>query len=161
MTTLNRTTLRGILARITSVDPKYIVPKEGRWWNPQNLRPKPHTWCAFNIRSKVPRTVPFFHSDDGQTQNAAVEMLATIDLQFVGPQAEDIASTVCLWPMREDVKEAFQEIRGAILPDNLGAVTANFYQDGDNNVQSWNVQIRVLYFQFLETTLERVKTIDL
>lgn len=154
---LNQTNLRGILARITSVDPKYIVPKEGRWWNPQDLRTgRPNTWCAYVIRRTTPITTPFYHSDDGVTQNAAIEEISTIDLQFVGPQAEAIANTVCFWPMRNDVKEAFKEVRGAILPGRLDAISAQFWQDGANNILSWNVTIRVLWFHFLATTIPKM-----
>ena len=162
MMELNQTTLRGILAQITSVDERFIVPKEGRWWNPQDLKNiKPNTWCAYVISSKKPRTYPFFHSESGITDSVFTEKIATIDLQFVGLQAEEIADSVALWPLREDVKKAFAEVRGSVLPDDITAVSSNFYQDGSNTVLAWNVTIRVLYYQSLDTTLGRVKTIEL
>lgn len=150
---LNQTTLRGILASITSVDQRFIVPKQGNWWNPQEQTVKPDTWCAYMIRSNRPRTLPFYNkSTDGQVNGAITEKIATIDLQFVGPQAEQIAQNVALWPLRSDVAAQFKTVQGALLPDDLEARSSNFYQDGNNSVIAWNVSIRILWYSILDTT---------
>ena len=47
---LNQTTLRGILAAILSVDQKYVVPKQGNWFNPQEANANIENWCAYQIR---------------------------------------------------------------------------------------------------------------
>ena len=83
---LNQTTLRGILAQILSVDPKYVVPKQGNWWNPQDKLQNIENWCAYQIKSNKPRTSPFY--DEGKDNSTpvngvAVLKIAEIDLQFV------------------------------------------------------------------------------
>lgn len=152
---LNQTALRGILARVLSVDPKYIVPKQGNWWNPQDANANIANWCAYIIRRSVPRTVPLYHEETvgGQAVNmAATERIATIDLQFVGPDSETLANSVALWPLRSDVADEFRAVRGAIMNDGLEADSSPFWQEGDNAVTAWNVTIKVLYWQTLSTT---------
>ena len=152
---LNQTTLRGILAAITSVDETYIVPKQGNWWNPQEQTVKPDTWCAYMIRSNKPRTVPFYNigtSGTTKVNGVTTEKIATIDLQFVGPQAEEIAASVALWPLRSDVKAQFETVHGALMNDGMEAISSTFYQDGSNTVIAWNVQIKVLWYQILDTS---------
>jgi len=157
MTELNQQTLRGILARITSVNEKYIVPKQGNWWNPQERAAAPDTWCAYIIRSNKPRTMPFYNvSTDGMTNGVVTEKIASIDLQFVGPQAETIAQSVALWPLRQDVADALKTVQGALLNTDMEARSSNFYQDGANNVVAWNVSIKVLWFQGIDTTQGRM-----
>lgn len=161
MTELNQSTLRGILALITSVNEANIVPKQGNWWNPQNAANKPDTWCAYLIKSNQPRTAPFYHaSDNGQSNAAVVEKIATIDLQFVGPQAEAIANNVATWPLRGDVQNALKTVGGSLLYDDMTARSSNFMQDGTNTVLAWNVTIRILWYQVVETNQSKVMTIN-
>jgi len=152
---LNQTTLRGILAQITSVDQKFIVPKQGNWWNPQEQTIKPDTWCAYMIRSNKPRTVPFYDtgtSSGSKVNGVVVEKIATIDLQFVGPQSEDIAASVAMWPYRTDVKAQFEQVHGAIMNNDMEARSSNFYQAGNNSVTAWNVTIKVLWYHIIDTS---------
>lgn len=147
---LNQTTLRGILARILSVDEKYIVPKQGNWWNPQENVGNINNWCAYVIRESKGRTVPFYHAENGQ--NYATQLkITTIDLQFVGPDSEEIANSVSFWSIREDVKAQFEQVQGSILPSDAIARSNNFYQDGANTVLSWNTQIKIKWFQLINT----------
>lgn len=147
---LNQSTLRGILAQITSVDEKFIVPKQGNWWNPQENLNQPDTWCAYLIRSNTPRTAPFYIKGANGNQ-AAVEKIATIDLQFVGQQAEELAQTVAFWNLRTDVNEALKQVQGSILYSDKEAQSSNFYQQGSNNVLAWNTTIKILWFHLLDT----------
>lgn len=157
---LNQTNLRGILAQILSVNTKYIVPKQGNWWNPQEEVNSPHTWCAYLIRSNSPRTAPFYVSIDNQNL-LAVEKIATIDLQFVGEKSEDIAQSVAMWPNRSDVQEALSQVHGAIMYNDMEAKSSPFYQDGNNTVMAWNVTIRVLWYDIAETTQGRMPFVQL
>lgn len=164
MTELNQQALRGILAQVTSVDPAFIVPKQGTWWNPQEQAGSPDTWCAFMIRRSRSRTAGFYFAEnrDGGTENcASVEKVSIIDLQFVGPQAETIANSVSHWPMRADVAEAFKTVRGSVLNTVSEAVSSNFYQDGVNNVVAWNVSIEVLWYHLIDTNQEVMPQITL
>ena len=151
---LNQTTLRGILAAVLSVDQKYIVPKQGNWFNPQEANANIENWCAYQIRRNRPRTTPFYN--EGTTLNqkvngVAVLKIAEIDLQFVGPQSEELANSVAMWPLRSDVKAQFETVHGAIMNDQYDAISSNFMQDGNNTVLAWNVSIKVLWYSILDT----------
>ena len=68
---LNQTTLRGILAAVLSVDPKYVVPKQGNWWNPQDGQ-RNIEWCAYQINDATdpaPHLFPFLHEGSEQQQH--------------------------------------------------------------------------------------------
>ena len=151
---LNQQTLRGILAQILSVNEAFIVPKQGNWWNPQEKMIKPDTWCAYMIHNARPRTVPFYYTKETGNKKvnvAIVEKISNIDLQFVGPQAENIAQSVALWPLRADVQEQFERVQGSLLYDDMDATSSIFYQDGSNTITAWNVTIRVLWYQTIDT----------
>lgn len=161
---LNQTTLRGILAAILSVNPKYVVPKQGNWWNPQDKEANIANWCAYQIRRNRPRTAPFYNegNNSGQPVNGvAVLKIAEIDLQFVGPQSEELAQSVSMWPFRSDVKAEFQKVQGAIMTDEYDAISSHFHQDGANTVMAWNTTIRVLWYSILDTNQGRMPALDL
>ena len=156
---LNQTTLRGILAAVLSVDVKYIVPKQGNWWNPQTANANIENWCAYQIRRNRPRTVPFYNEGSNIANNTttpvngvAVLKIADIDLQFVGPQSEELANSVAMWPLRSDVKKEFEKVHGAVLNDAYDAISSNFYQEGANTVMAWNTTVRVQWYSILDTT---------
>lgn len=161
---LNQTTLRGILAQVLSVDAKYIVPKQGNWWNPQQPGANVANWCAYQIKSNRPRTLPFY--DVGMdvstpVNGVAVLKIAEIDLQFVGPNSEELANSVAMWPLRSDVKTQFKTVQGAILNDEFNAISSYFAQEGDNTVMAWNTTIRVLWYSLLDTNQGRFPDITL
>ena len=157
---LTQKTLRGILVKVLSVDEKLIIPKQGNWWNPQENANKPATWCAYVIRSNVPRTVPFYTSgNEGKTNCAVTEKIATIDLQFVGTQSEELAQSVALWPLRSDVQDAFADVHGTVMNDSMEAVSSNFYQDGNNNIIAWNVTFRVLWYHIIDTAQRKMEAV--
>lgn len=169
---LNQTTLRGILAQVLSstgnTNEAYIVPKQGNWWNPQEALIQPDTWCAYVIRSNRPVTAPYDDSItttvNGQTvkkNRMCVNRIATIDLQFVGPQAEAVAQSVALWPNRTDVAAALATVQGSIMYTDMEAKSASFYQDGANNVLSWNISIKVHWVQVLETNQTLITGADI
>lgn len=155
---LNQTTLRGILAQILSVDPKYIVPKQGNWFNPQEANANIENWVAYQIRRNRPRTTPFYEKGTNTVNNTTttvnsvvVQKIAEIDLQFVGPRSEELANSVAMWPLRADVKTQFQTVQGAIMNGEYDAISSNFMQDGNNTVLAWNVSFRVLWYSILDT----------
>ena len=151
---LNQTTLRGILAQILLVDPKYVVPKQGNWWNPQAKDANIANWCAYQIRRNRPRTTPFYEvgtTNNQKVNSVAVQKIAEIDLQFVGPKSEELANSVSMWPLRSDVKAQFQTGQGAIMNGEYDAVSSVFYQEGGNTVLAWNVSFRVLWYSIKDT----------
>lgn len=151
---LNQTTLRGILAAILSVNEKYVVPKQGNWFNPQEANPDIENWCAYQIRQNRPRTLPFYDAgtEGSSKKNAgAVLKIADIDLQFVGPKSEQLANSVAFWSFRSDVQEQLAQVHGAILNDEYDAISSIFSQEGNNTVMAWNTSIRVQWYDILET----------
>jgi hypothetical protein len=160
---LNQTTLRGILAAVLSVDPKYVVPKQGNWWNPQAKNANIANWCAYQIRRNRPRTTPFYEvgtTNNQKVNSVAVQKIAEIDLQFVGPKSEELANSVAMWPLRSDVKAQFQTVQGAIMNGEYDAVSSNFYQEGGNTVLAWNVSFRVLWYSLKDTNQGAMPQID-
>ena len=166
---LNQTTLRGILAEILSVDEKYVVPKQGNWWNPQSLRNNVANWCAYRIKSNKPRTTPFYQTTDKTEGQSVVEKnsvtvlkIATVELQFVGPLSEQLAQSVAMWPLRSDVKTQFAKVNGAVMYDDYTAISSDFYQDGNNTVVAWNVpSVQILWYDVLETNQQPITTINI
>jgi hypothetical protein len=163
---LNQTTLRGILAQILSVDAKYIVPKQGNWWNPQQPGANIKNWCAYRIKSNKPRTAPFYKetTQPGQTPQNSVCVLkiASIELQFVGPQSEELAQSLAMWPMRSDVKALLATVNGAVMYEDYTAIPSDFYQEGNNTVLAWNVpDVKILWYDVLNTNQQPLKTIEM
>ncbi len=156
---LNQTTLRGILAAILSVDQKYVVPKQGNWFNPQEANLNIENWCAYQIRQNRPRTLPFYDAGtEGNTQKnaGAVLKIANIELQFVGPKSEQLANSVAFWSLRSDVQEQLAQVHGAIMNDEYDAISSIFSQDGNNTVMAWNTSVRVKWYDILETNQGRM-----
>ena len=87
--------------------------------------------------------------------------IAEIDLQFVGPQSEDLANSVAAWPFRSDVKTQFKTVHGAIMNDEYDAISSHFHQDGANTVMAWNTTIRVLWYSISDTGQGRMPTLTL
>ena len=163
---LNQTTLRGILAAILSVNEKYVVPKQGNWFNPQEANANIENWCAYQIRQNRPRTLPFYDvgtQRQGQVETkvngGAVLKIADIDLQFVGPRSEELANSVAFWPLRSDVQAQFKTVQGAILNDEYDAVSSFFMQEGNNTVMAWNTSIRVQWYSLLDTNQGRMPSL--
>lgn len=161
---LNQTQLRGMLARILSVDKKYVVPKQGNWYNPQCKHDNVANWCAYQIRSSTPRTLPFYDVgvDNGKAVNgAAILRRSVIDLQFVGPRSEELAMSVAFWPMRGDVKRELKKINGALMNNEVQAVSSRFAQSGANTIMAWNTTIDVMWYDVLDTTQQLLHHIDM
>lgn len=158
---LNQTTLRGILAEILSVDENHVLPKQGNWYNPQDEKSNIENWCAYRIKSNRPRTVPFYQEETSGTNTVWAEKIADIELQFVGPQSEQIAQSVAFWPFRSDVKKQFKSINGSLLNDDMTAISSIFVQDGANTITAWNVTVRVLWTAQLDTNQSILKGADL
>lgn len=161
---LNQTTLRGILAQILSVNQKYVVPKQGNWWNPQEANANIENWCAYRIKSNQPTTAPFYHKGNlnGSPVNAVVvQKIAEVELQFVGPQSEDLAASISMWPLRSDVRTALASIHGAIMYEPATAMSSAFAQEGNNTVTAWNVSVKILWYDIMDTNQNVISTIEL
>jgi hypothetical protein len=157
---INQTTVRQFLAAILlpGVDEleanKYIVPKQGNWFNPQDLlagSSKPGTWCAYLLKNCSPRSIPYTFGVDG-VQYSNVLYTGDLELQFVGDKSEILAHSVAHWLNRMDVIDYLEELYAQLMADGLGSIiVSNFYQDGDNAVLAYNVTIGLQWAENLET----------
>lgn len=157
---LNQKSIRGILAQILSVDEKYIIPKQGNFFNPQELESNPSTWCAYRIQSNKSVTSPYYQEVDG-VNTALCQKIAVIELQFVGTMSEEIAQSVSFWSMREDVKKAFASVQGSLMYTPVEAISSIFSQDGNNTILAWNTTIQILWISEIKTGQNLIKTIDI
>lgn len=154
---LDQTKLRLILASVLSLDPSRIVPKQGNWFNPQDVavgkNQKPDTWCAFLIGRGIPINVPMLMStDDEHTSMSSVQWFkGYIELNFIGTQSEEMAQSVPHWIHREDVKTAFRAIDAELMADDAVYKTDTYYQEGLNNTLVRRVSIKVLYSSWIKT----------
>ena len=161
---LTQSTLRSTLAAIFSVDEKYIVPKQGNWFNPQDMLAtpdKPSTWVAFRIDKGSPRTMPFLAMStkmveevEAHIEESVTVYISTVTLQIVGTLAETLAQSVAHWMNRTDVSEAFDLIDASIIASTYDYTVLDFYQDGANNVLSYNVKFRVQWTSVVQSTAD-------
>lgn len=149
--TLDR--LGDTLSAILGVDRRYVVPKQGNWWNPQEQLPeeeRPATWCAYMIYGMRPITMAHYVTD-GVTNWSVQHRIGKLSLQFVGTGAEELALDVGHWTHRSTVALAFGEYDGRIM-GNTGEVTVtDFDGAGDNAVKAYNVDVNLAWADEVDT----------
>jgi len=169
MSSLDSTLLRSILSEIFfSVEDReenlrYIVPKQGNWFNPkEDLANLKDTWIAYNIKERVSllKAIPTEEEVEEELFAANwVPELVSIDLQFVGPIAEQLANSVMHWPKRADVAEAFSVVSGVVRDDKIRVISSWFKQEGLNTVYSYNTSFRLYCANVAVSTAERLTTV--
>lgn len=164
MSHLNSSLLRDILAEIFfSIEDreeakKYIVPKQGNWYNPQDgHRNKINTWIGYGIPDRESVLKAREEANEDNLPINIINELVIIDLQFVGEQAEDMAASVMHWPKRADVREAFSVVSGQVRDDKIRVVASWFKQEGMNTVYAYNVRVRVYCANVLETSANQLQ----
>lgn len=169
---LNNESLRNILVAIFDVDEKYIVPKQGNWYNPADNDDKPNNWIAYLILESGTITLPDYQDDSKAIvvnkvssnvpfEGIMVDKISDIDLQFVGKDAEDLAHDVSFWINRATVQKQFETVNGKLMAGRPLVRTSPFIQGGLNNVLSYNVRIRVAWIDFVETNQTAVHSAEL
>ena len=141
--------LRATLATVLGVDPQYVVPRQGNVFNPQAGEPnpaRPRTWCGFRIDGERTVTAPHYVPNGTPAKNySVVHKTATVSLQFVGDQAEDLANSVAHWPHDAVAQDAFGAYDGRVFADSGDIVVTDFDQQGANTVLAYNVRIRIVW----------------
>ena len=143
MTEINQASLRDFFKTVFNINKKYVVLKQGNWFNPQSMLPtaeKPKTWVAYRIKTNTPRTKPILMSETIEDQIVyfyKTYMIAKIEMQFVGTRAEEYANSIIYFPCRKDVSEQLEECEGVIMLKNFEVITTDFYQDGNNDILSY------------------------
>lgn len=159
---LNNENFRTALSTIYGIDKKYIVLKQGNWYNPTSTTAKPKSWIGYRIIRNTPIGLPFYRDDevietieDEEVTNtynfAVVVKIAEIDLQFIGTQSEYLANNVALWIIRDDVKTELQKFDGKIMAQGQDAFSSEYALDGDNFITAWNTKIFVVWEQSTRT----------
>jgi hypothetical protein len=156
MIVLTSAVLEGMLATIFAVDQKYIVPKQGNWWNPQDMTPtptKPMTWCAYDLGDETPLDLPHYVQDSqSPPQNWSVQhKVAELTLQFVGTDGKKLASSVGHWINNAVAQAQFALVDGKICGGSGRVRSSDFYQDGENTVKAYNTSLRIIYASEIET----------
>ena len=163
MSALDSELLRDILAEIffavehREQAKKYIVPKQGNWYNPQDTEEdKIATWIGYAIVDRHAILKSRIDIDeDGEVSNVVNE-LVEITLQFVGTKAEQLAASVMHWPKRGDVADAFAVVCGKIRDDRISVVATWFKQEGMNTTYAYNTKVRVYCANVQETGANRL-----
>lgn len=151
---LDQVSFRSTLAAILSIDPEFIIPKQGNWFNPQDIlmgAKKPDTWVAFKVNRGKPVVVPFLQTLDDDSQASITWLKGWAEIQFMGIRGEDLAQNVAHWPHRSDVKDAFRSIDAELMNTDLSYKTYSYYQDGLNSVLAYRVTINILHANYVVT----------
>ncbi len=144
---VTQSNLRASLATIFGVDQRFIIPKQGNWWNPQTMDLTVGTWIAFLKRDGQPRVKPWFFGSISTTYK-----ISNIDMQIVGSNSEYLADSIAHWLLRDDVQAVFENLNAALLLDGLGKYTVSqFNQDGGNSVLAYNVSFRLQWASEIQT----------
>ena len=149
---LNHKTLQVLLAKIFFGDAyeenmKYVIPKQGNWLNPQEME-QVSTYIAYQLRENEPLLAPITRQalvEDLPTVQDVVAMVADVDLQFVGINAEDYAQSVTHWDTRSDVHKIFDAVEGQLMLTKRRVVSVPYWQDGANTIFSFNVSFKLLW----------------
>jgi len=177
---LNNTTFRETLVNILSPDESYreimrnfVVIRQGNWFNPQargTEEGRPLTWCAYRVTRQDPVHLQYLKEVEDESCSI-VSKIATIQLRFVGEQAEELANSVAHWSLRQDVIDELNAYNGQLMVENNPVVTEEFYQSGskstayhqtgNNTALCYNVQIRILWTSVVASEQQLVKIVTL
>ena len=153
---ITQRTLRTILATAFSLDERFVVPKEGNWYNPQN-EGGPSTWVSFVKRDSVPKLFPYYGFNGNSAPVSLVLKTSEVSLQIIGDIAEELAESVTHWIQRTDIYELFKAYDAAVFVGGLGRViTSNVSQPGRNDVLAYNVGFKVQWESAIQTINEKV-----
>ena len=154
---LNQSLLRGILARILSVDQSYIVPKQGNWYNPQD-RDQLSTFIAYVLRSSDSIVMPYYFNGALNPTSVALKK-GVLELQFVGNSAEELADSVSHWIHRKDVQAEFKAVNAQLMATDFGNYqVSNFSQAGLNTVLAFNVSCPLQWISTIEANQDRIES---
>lgn len=151
MSSLTSTLLKTILTNIffaeadRAIYGKYVVPKQGNWYNPQDTTTdKIATWIGYNIPFRKSKIRARLDQDENNNEEDVVSEIVTIELQFVGAKAEEVALTLMHWNSRTDVHEALAVVSGQPLDEEVKIVQSVYKQDGLNTIYAYNVKRRIV-----------------
>jgi len=158
--------VQSLLSLGFGMDPTYIVPKQGNWFNVQdNMKEgaKVDTWCAYKIKRTVGITNAYYDQLSDATGNVLSKMmLSTVQVQLVGSQAEFGVQSMGMWSNREDINNFLMISGMALQPAGLGEyVVSDFRQDGSNTVFAFNAEFDIVWLSEIITNQQLLQSINL
>lgn len=160
---ITQSNIQTILSIIFVAPIDRVVPKQGNWYNPQDIT-NSGNWVAFIIRNARPRCKPYIQpgaivNTVQQPPILTTSMIGKLELQIVGPDAETLAQSVSLWLGRDDVISLWDTYQAQLCADGLGEYnTSNFIQDGDNSVLAYNVNINIQWSNMIQLSQTQLTT---
>jgi len=88
--------------------------------------------------------------EDTDGKRSFTFIISKVDLQIVGTRAEALAESVAHWMRRQDVRDAFELVGASLMAQDFSSSTLDFYQDGANNILSYNVSFYVMWESVIE-----------
>ena len=157
---INQGTMGTILQTIFQLPDGFTVPKQGNWYNPQDLS-NSGTWLAYLIRNAKPVAYPYDQDNGDGTYYRTVPMIGTLELQFVGPDAEALAQSCSLWLTRPDISALFDTNYSQIAYEDFGQYeVSNFTQNGLNNVLAYNVRGKIQWANMIQVSGTLITVVD-
>lgn len=164
---LTQQALRGILAKIllgsdTESNLRYIVPKQGNWYNPQD-RDKLSTFVAFILRKSSTVAMPYYKNETGPNRNTSVSLKkGMLEMQIVGDASEVLADSISHWLHRADVLSEFNTVNCQLMADEFGAYeVSNFSQAGLNTVLAYNVRCPLQWISIIDASQDQITESDI
>lgn len=125
----------------------YIVPLSGYSFAPTVDRELDiPSWIGYRILDHKPN-VRTFAGEDIKITN----LTTRFRLGFLGPQAEDMATSTIWWDERLDVKEEFEKMNAQIFYTERRIYTHIFQQEGFNDILIWVVDFTAANFASVPT----------
>lgn len=157
---MNQTTIGNILKTIFQLPAGYTVPKQGNWFNPQDIT-NSGTWLAYLIRNAKPVAYPYTQDNGDGTYERTVPMIGTLELQFVGPDAETLAQSCSLWVTRPDIVTLFDDNYAQLAYEDFGQYeVSNFTQAGLNNILAYNVRGKIQWANMIQVSSTLITVVD-
>jgi len=157
---MTQDTVGTILQTIFQLPTGFIVPKQGNWWNPQDIT-NSGTWIAYLFRPGKPIAYPSIQDNGDGTYQEFVPMMGTLELQFVGPDSEALAQSCALWMVRPDIHALFDANYGQLAYEDFGAIeVSNFTQQGLNGVLAYNVRGKIQWANMIQVSSTLITVVD-
>ena len=157
---MTQDTVGTILQTIFQLPAGFIVPKQGNWWDPQDIT-NSGTWIAYLIRNGKPLAYPSEQNNGDGTYQRFVPMMGDLEFQFVGPDAESLAQSCSLWMVRSDIHALFDAQYAQLAYADFGSYeVSNFTQQGLNGVLAYNVRGKIQWANMIQVSSTLITVVD-
>jgi hypothetical protein len=142
---------------------KYVVPMQHNFENPLQGDNAKDTFIEFWIARDERVTQDFSEATVGGGENAIWRKLATVDLRFVGCEAETWAKAFHHIAQRDQVALAFFELCQGRVLEGIGdivPVNIDYYGVGNSSI-AFDLSIKIEYKESIELTWKPLEYISL